>query len=181
MHIKVRLTEDIINQCLQLHYHDQPAGKRMKQRLILIPLMLLGVSGYIAYNELKQPQVGQNFYMALLYASFAFIYYFFMRHRMLRAGGKLLKTLGENASFDMDVNETELTTTTANSTFTQSWSSFTGGLISKDNVLLYQANNSFSMFNNTFFEAGDFEVFKNLMRGNVQPVFEVPESLSTSK
>ena len=178
MHIKVRLTEDIINQCLQLHYHDQPAGKKMKQRLIFIPLMLLGVSGYIAYLELQRPQVGQNFYMALLYASFAFIYYFFMRHRMLRAGGKLLKNLGPNASFEMEVNEIELTTTTQTSSFTQPWDAFTGGLISKDNVLLYQANNSFSMFNHSFFEAGDFEVFKDLVRDNVQPVFEPQPAIS---
>ncbi len=172
MHINVRLTEDIINQCLALHYHEQPTGKRMKQRLVLIPLMLLGVSGYIAYTELQQPKVGQNFYMALLYASFAFIYYFFMKNRLLRAGGKLLKNLGENASFEMEVNERELVTTTKNSTFTQAWNEFTGGLISKDNVLLYQANNSFSMFNYSFFEAEDFVAFKELVRDNVQSVVE---------
>ncbi len=172
MHIKIRLTEDIINQCLALHYHQQPTGQRMKQRLVLIPLVLLAISGYIMYNELKQPAVGQNFYMALLYASFAFIYYFFMKNRLLRAGGKLLKTLGQNASFDMDVNENDLTTTTNNASFTQAWNEFTGGLIGKDNVLLYQANNSFSMFHHTFFEAGDFEGFKDLVRESVQPVIE---------
>ncbi|WP_207492216.1 YcxB family protein [Aridibaculum aurantiacum] len=173
MHIRVRLTEKIINDCLQLHYHDQPTGRRMRQRLYLIPLVMLGIAAFILYNELRSPAVGQNFYMALLYVSFAFIYYFFMRHRMMRAGGKLLRNLGENSSFEMDVNEEELTTTTKSQSFSQPWSSFTGGLISNNNVLLYQANNSFSMFNHSFFEAGDFDRFKQLVQDNVQPVIVV--------
>lgn len=172
MHIQVRLTEQVINECLQLHYHDQPTGRRMRQRLYFIPLVMLGISAFILYNEFNSPALGQNFYMALLYISFAFIYYFFMRHRLMRAGGKLLRSMGENSSFDMDVNEEVLTTTTASSSFSQPWSSFTGGLISKDNVLLYQANNSFSMFDHSFFAEGDFEKFKQLVRDNVQPVIE---------
>jgi hypothetical protein len=173
MHIRVALTEDIINQCLSLHYHDQPAGRRLRQRLILIPLMLIGVAAYLIITELQRPQVGQNFYMAILYICFAFIYYFFMKNRMMRAGKKLLKTLGDNATFDMEVDEEKLTTTTRSNTFTHDWSGFTGGLIGSENVLLYQANNSFSMFHHSFFKAGDFEKFKELVRQNVQPVMEV--------
>jgi hypothetical protein len=174
MQIKVNLTESIINQCLSVHYHDQPTGRRMKQRLILIPLVLVSISAYLIVTELqKSGGVGQNFYMALLYISFALIYYFFMRHRMMRAGGKLLKSLGENASFEMEVDEEKLVTTTRNSTFTSNWEDFTCALISKDNVLLYQANHSFSMFNYSFFLPGDFEIFKTWARNKVQPVLEV--------
>jgi hypothetical protein len=134
---------------------------------------MLSLAAYILWDEYKQPKLGSNFYMALLYISFAFIYYYFMRHRMMRAGGKLLKNLGNNASFEMEVNEHELTTTTHQTTFSQNWSAFTGGLISKDNVLLYQANHSFSMFNHSFFySADDFEQFKSWMREKVQPVLE---------
>ena len=174
MQIKVNLTEDIINQCLSVHYHDQPTGRRMKQRLILIPLVLVSISAYLIVTELqKGGEVGQNFYMALMYISFALIYYFFMKNRMMRAGGKLLKSLGENANFEMEVDEGKLVTITPNSTFTSKWEDFTCALISKDNVLLYQANNSFSMFHHTFFFHGEFEVFKNWARNKVQPVLEV--------
>lgn len=172
MHIKVRLTENIINECLALHYHDQPTGRKMKQRLYLVPLIMLSVAAYILYDEWKQPRLGQNFYMALLYIGFAFIYYFFMRHRMMRAGGKLLKSLGENSSFDVEADEKGLTTTTAQSTFNQPWTAFTGALISCENVLLYQANHSFSMFHHSFFQQNDFDKFKEMVRGNVHPVME---------
>lgn len=173
MRIHVRLTEDIINQSLALHYHDQPSGKKMKQRLLWIPFIMVAISVYLIYTELQQPQAGQNFYMALLYISFALVYYFFMKSRMMRAGKKLLKNLGENASFDMDADEATVTTITSSATITQPWTAFTGALISSNNVLLYQANHSFSMFHPSFFAAGDFEKFKELVRNHVQPVLEV--------
>lgn len=173
MHIKVVLTENIINECLALHYGRQQFGKKQKQRLLWIPLVLISISVYLIYNELQQSSIGQNFYMALLYIAFAFSYYFFMRKRMMNAGSRLLKGLGENSSFDMDISEEGLTTITNKSTFSTSWSAFTRGLITDDNVLLYQADNSFSMFSSRFFTPEDFEVFKRWVREKVHPLQEL--------
>lgn len=173
MHIKIALTEDIINQCLELHYGDQPAGKKTKQRLVWIPLILIIIGGYLIYDEMQQPVIGQNFIMAMLYISFAFAYYFIMRHRMMKAGKRLLKSLGPNARFSIDINGDQITTTTPTGTITNNWTAFTGALISKANVLLYQSNNTFIMFNHTFFAPGDFDRFKNDVRNNVHPLQEV--------
>jgi hypothetical protein len=173
MHININLTEDIINQCLELHYCIQPAGKKLKQRLIWIPLFLVLLGVYLIYDELRQPAPGQNILMGVLYIGFAISYYIFMRHRLVKAGQRLVKRLGPNANFQIDIAGDQLTTTTANGRLTNNWSHFTSGLISKGNVLLYQSNNTFTMFNHTFFEEGDFERFKNMVRTNVQPVREV--------
>jgi hypothetical protein len=172
MHIKIALTEEIINECLALHYGKQQAGKRLKQKLILIPLVLISISIYLIYTELKQPVPGQNFYLAFLYIAFAFAYYFFMRKRMVKAGKQLLKGMGENAAFDMEADEEQLTTITNSGTITHNWSSFTGALISKENVLLYQADNSFTMFNYRFFKEGEFELFKAWTKEKVTPITE---------
>jgi uncharacterized membrane protein len=172
MHIKIALTEEIINECLDLHYNKQLSGKRMKQRLVLIPLILILIAGYLIYTELQQPTPGQNLYMAFLYIAFAFAYYFFMRKRMLKAGKQLLKGLGENATFDMEADEENVTTITNTSKLTNTWNVFTAALVSENNVLLYQANNSFTMFNYRFFEPGEFEIFKAWTREKVAPVTE---------
>ena len=173
MHIKINLTEDIINQCLELHYGDQPVGKKMKQRLLWIPLILFAIAAYLIYDELQQPVPGQNFIMAILYIGFGISYYVFMRKRLMKAGKRLLKNLGPNASFTMDINGDEIITTTTNGTLTTNWSAFTGALISKGNVLLYQSNNTFTMLNHTFFNPGDFDVFKSLVREKVNPLVEI--------
>lgn len=173
MHIKIALTEDIINQCLALHYGDQPAGKKQQQRLLWIPLILLIISAYLVYDELQQPAIGQNFIMAILYVGFAISYYVFMKNRMVKAGKRLMKGLGSNANFTIDVEGDQLTTKTGSSTLTSNWTAFTGALISKGNVLLYQSNSTFTMFNHTFFAPGEFEQFKELVREKVQPLVEV--------
>jgi hypothetical protein len=172
MHIKIALTENIINECLALHYGKQHAGKKQKQKLIWIPLILIVISAYLIYSELKQPVPGQNFYLAFLYIAFAFAYYFFMRKRMVQAGKQLLKGLGANAAFDMEIDEEKLTTITNSATITHNWSAFTGALISSDNVLLYQADNSFTMFNYRFFTESEFELFKGWVREKVTSVSE---------
>lgn len=173
MHIKINLTEDIINQCLELHYGDQAAGKKQKRRLLWIPLMLAIVSAYLIYDELQQPALGQNFIMAILYVGFGISYYVFMKNRMMKAGKRILKSLGPNAKFTININGDDITTKTASATITNGWTAFTGAVLSKGNVLLYQANNTFIMFNHTFFEPGDFDSFKNLVRNHVQPLMEV--------
>lgn len=146
---------------------------KTETKLIWIPLILIIISAYLIYTELKQPVLGQNFYLALLYIAFAFGYYFFMRKRMLNAGKQLLKSLGEHAAFDMEIDEEKLITNTSSATISHKWAVFTGALISQNNVLLYQANNSFTMFNYRFFQPGQFEVFKAWTREKVRPLTEV--------
>ena len=173
MHIKIALTEDIINECLALHYGKQVTGKKLKQRLFLIPSVLIIISAYLIYNEFNRPQPGPNLYLAILYIAFAIAYYLYMKNRMLKSGKQLLKTLGNNASFTMDVNENHLTTTTSTNSFNTDWEAFKSAIISKDNVLLYQADNSFSMFNYRFFYEDDFAIFKAWTKEKVSPVNEV--------
>jgi hypothetical protein len=175
MHIHVALTEEIIDKSLALHYHLQPAGIKLKRRLLYIPLIMFAISAYIIYTEVQQPQLGQNFYMALLYISFGVVYYYFMRHRLMRSGKKMLAGLGENARFEVQVNGDEVTTTTTTSTFTHKLDAFTGALMNKEIVLLYQANDSFSMFHESFFETGDFPRFKELVKTHVQRTADVSE------
>lgn len=172
MFIHLALTKEIINECLKLHYSEKQAANRLKQRLIFIPLALIAISVYLIYIELQRDTPGQNLYMAVLYIAFAFSYYFFMRYRTIKGGKQLLKTLGSNSTFTMEVSDDKLTTTTRAGAFDSNWDSFTHALISKDNVLLYQTNNSFSMFNHRFFEPEDFEAFKVLVRKKVSSVSE---------
>ena len=173
MRIKVSLTEHIINQSLALHYGHSVAGKKSKRKLTVIPVLLLLISIYLFYSELQQPVVGQNFYMAMLYTTFAICYYVVMRNRMVNGGKKLLSGLGENARFEMEVDEEGLTTYTASAVVPTLWTSLTGAMISNELVLLYQADNSFTMFHPTFFEQGDFETFKQLTQTKVEPVMVV--------
>ena len=173
MHIQVALTKDIINQCLELHYDVQPAGKKSSKRLLLIPMLLVVLGGYLIYDEMRQPTPGQNLYMGVLYIGFAIAYYFFMRGRMLNAGGKIMKRMGANATFVVDASQDKVVTKTATQDLVNYWPDFTGALISKGNVLLYQQNETFTMFNHTFFKEGQFEQFKNLVREKVHPVKEV--------
>lgn len=173
MFLQLALTKEIVNECLKLHYGEGLNSKRLRQRLILIPLVLIAIATYLIYDELKKETTGQNFYMAILYIGFGISYYFFMRFRTLNGGSRLLKTLGSNASFTMEIYDDKLVTTTTNGSFDTKWDSFIRGLISDENVLLYQANDSFSMFNHSFFKAGDFEAFKILVRKNVAEMAEI--------
>ncbi len=173
MKIKIALTKDIINQCLLLHYIYHPAGKKSRQKLIWIPIVLLIIAAYLIFTELRQPVLGSNFFLAFLYIAFALGYYIFMRKRMLKGGTMVLKTLQENANFDMDVDEHHLTTFTLTSTLTTRWNELTGALITQHNILLYQADNSFTMFHQSFFGGNDFEVFKTLVRAKIPMLIDV--------
>lgn len=173
MLIQLALTEQIINECLKLHYTEQLAARRLKQRLILIPLALVAISCYLIYSELKRDTPGQNLYMAFLYIAFAISYYFFMRYRTIKGGRQLLKTLGNNATFSMQVFDDKLTTTTQAGTFDTTWESFTHAVISSQIVLLYQSDNSFSMFYHAFFQSDNFERFKLLVKQKVALVREI--------
>jgi len=173
MLIHLDLTEDIINDCLKLHYTEKHTAKKLAQKLILIPLALFVISGYLIYNELKSQEPGQNLYMAFLYIGFAVSYYFFMRYRTIKGGRQLLKTLGSNATFKIEVSDDKLVTTTKAGHFDTTWNSFIRALITNENILLYQANNSFSMFNYKFFKTGDFADFKLLVKEKVAQVTEL--------
>ncbi len=173
MHIKIGLTENIINECLKLHYGDQPAGKKLKKRLIWIPAILICLGIYLLIDEYRQPEKGSNTIMAFLYIAFAISYYLFMRKRLMKAGKRLLKNLGAEKNFTVDITGHQIVTTTPTFSNTLTWNDFTGALISPENVLLYQSNNTFTMFNYSFFKTGDFEEFKNMVRQNVRPFQEV--------
>jgi hypothetical protein len=173
MIIHLSLNEEIINECLKLHYSGKEASSRLRQRLILIPIALLALSAYLIYNELQRETPGQNLYMAFLYIGFAITYYFYMRYRTIKGGKQLLRTLGSNSTFEMYVTDEKLTTTTKSGSFDTTWDSFSRATISTENVLLYQSDNSFSMFNYRFFEGADFEEFKQLVREKVTPLTEV--------
>jgi hypothetical protein len=174
MHIKISLTEDVINKCLSLHYGRQTGSNKLKQRLIFIPAVLIIISCYLIYTEYQKTSPGPNLYLAVLYIAFAVGYYFFMKNRLLQAGKRLLKGMGENAEFEMEVDEEKLVTKTKTGTITTEWSQFIKAIVSKDNVLLYQQDNSFTMFNQSFFHPGDFVVFKTWTREKVSPVIEAP-------
>lgn len=172
MTINLAFTEAIINESLKLHYAQPQASRSLMRRLIFIPLALIGISAYLFYDELKREEPGQNLIMAFLYIGFAASYYFFMRNRTIKGGKQLLKTLGSNSNFVIDADAEKLTTTTKAGSFDSGWDSFTRALISKHNVLLYQTNNTFSMFHHSFFQGDDFEKFKQLVRENVTTVAE---------
>ena len=95
-----------------------------------------------------------------------------MRYRTIKGGGQLLKTLGSHSSFTMDVDGEKLVTTTTSGSFETTWDSFSKAIVSQDNVLLYQADNTFSMFNRRFFTGNDFEDFKRLVREKVTNLLE---------
>jgi len=172
MDIKINLTEGIINESLALHFNHQAIGKRQKQKLVWIPLILITIAVYIIYSESRLPVFTQNFYLAWLYIAFAISYYFFMRKRMVKGGGKILKALGTNASFEMDITEEKITTITNATTIINDWTVFTGALISEKIVLLYQVDNSFVMLHESFFHPGDFGLLKLWVREKVTPLTE---------
>jgi len=172
MIVQLVLTKEIINECLKVHYNEKMNSKRLMQRLILIPIALAGLGIYLIYSELQRPEPGQNLYMGFLYIGFAFSYYFFMRYRTIKGGRQLLKTLGSHSSFNMEILDDRLITTTTSGSFETTWDAFTKALISTDNVLLYQADNTFSMFNRRFFTGNDFEQFKKMVREKVAVVNE---------
>jgi hypothetical protein len=173
MTILINLSAGIIDQCLALHFKHHPFGRRHTRNLLWIPLILLIISGYLIYTELEKDRLGQNFYLALLYCAFAAGYYFYMKKRLLKAGKIMLKSLGDNAHFTMEVDNTNVKTTTSSAVLSTKWNVFIAALIEKEIVLLYQTNDTFSMFHHSFFKKNDFDEFKKLVRNNVQPLIEV--------
>lgn len=169
MIIHIKLTEAIINQSLALHYSQKPSGKGLVRKLYLIPAFLIALAAYIIIDELRQPVIGFNFLMALLYIGFAVSYYFFMKKRLIKSGRRMLRELGEDANYEIEATDEKLVTKTTTQTFTHTWPAFTSALLANDNVLLYQLNNSFTMFNYSFFEPGDFEKFKMMVKENIKP------------
>ena len=173
MHIHIKLTEAIINECLVLHYRQNPASKGLVRKLYLIPAFLLILAVYLIIDDLQQPAIGFNFLMAIMYTGFAISYYFFMKKRLLPRAKSMLRNLGQDAQYEVDATVDQLTTKTYRETFTNSWQSFTKALTGADNVLLYQLNDSFSMFNSSFFEPGDFEKFKIMVQDHITPTVAV--------
>lgn len=173
MHIHIKLTEAIINECLVLHYRQNPASKGLVRKLYLIPAFLLILAVYLIIDDLQQPAIGFNFLMAIMYTGFAISYYFFMKKRLLPRAKSMLRNLGQDAQYEVDATVDQLTTKTYRETFTNSWQSFTKALTGADNVLLYQLNDSFSMFNRSFFEPGDFEKFKIMVQDHITPTVAV--------
>lgn len=173
MHIHIKLTEAIINECLVLHYRQNPASKGLVRKLYLIPAFLLILAVYLIIDDLQQPAIGFNFLMAIMYTGFAISYYFFMKKRLLPRAKSMLRNLGQDAQYEVDATVDQLTTKTYRETFTNSWQSFTKALAGADNVLLYQLNDSFSMFNRSFFEPGDFEKFKIMVQDHITPTVAV--------
>jgi hypothetical protein len=114
-----------------------------------------------------------NVWLGALYIGFAIAYFLYMRHRREHTGKQLLRSLGENSAFTMDVSDDELVTKLADSTIQHGWSIFTKALISKDLILLYQQNNSFSMFERSFFANEDMDRFKTMVRRHVTDIKEV--------
>ena len=167
MHISVHLQPAIINQCLNLHYRYHPLGRRQLKKLVWIPLILIAIASYLIYPEVKQGRYGQNMYMGLLYFTFAIGYYVYMKKRMLKAGKTVASSLGNNAHFQMEITPEQLVTATQDSTLTTTWGEFTEGLIGKNVVLLYQQNGTFSMYHESFFNTGDFDLFKVLVEEKV--------------
>lgn len=166
MEVKVRLNEQIINQSLQLHYRY--FGSSHRRRLLLVPVILIAVSLYLMYTEIQKPVLGTNFYLGILYIVFAVAYYFYMLYRMKNLGKTLLKSLGENVNFDMEIIDSTITTKLASSTTSSDWTTFKNAIISKDIVLLYQQNNTFSMFEKSFFNnEADFSSFKNIITQHI--------------
>jgi len=169
MHIHIKLTEAIINECLALHYKQNPASKGLVRKLYLIPAFLLILAVYLIIDDLQQPAIGFNFLMAIMYTGFAISYYFFMKKRLLPSGKSMLRNLGQDVQYEVEALNDHLITKTYRETFTNSWQNFTSALIAGDNVLLYQLNDSFSMFNRSFFEPGDFEKFKIMVQEHITP------------
>jgi hypothetical protein len=168
MEINVQLTEDIINQSMKLHYASAPAKQRYS--LLYVPAALSFVGIFFIVNELTKPQFGDNGWLGVLYQFMAVGLYFWLKRKRDHTGKFLLKTMGQNASFDMVVNDEELITKLADSTMSHKWAAFHKAIISQNKVLLYQSDQSFTMFEKSFFANNDFDIFKKMVKDHVLDV-----------
>ncbi len=171
MQINIALTEDIVNQSLRLHYRYAPP--RQRYAVLMVPAILMIVAIYLIIKELQKPVFGQSGWLGILYIAMSVGYYFWMNYRREHTGKQLIKGLGNNTVFEMEANEDELITHLSDATFQHQWPAFIKAIISKDLVLLYQQNQSFSMFHYSFFANEDFAAFKQLVRMHVHAVTEV--------
>ncbi len=171
MEINIQLTEDIINQSMKMHYANAPAKQRYS--LFYVPGALSFVGFYFIINELTKPHFGSNGWLGILYQFMAVGLYFYLKRKRDHTGKFLLKAMGQNAAFDMEVNDNELITKLSDSTLSHQWIAFHKAIISKQLVLLYQGNQSFTMFDKTFFANHDFDSFKKMVKEHVMEVKEV--------
>lgn len=171
MEINVQLTEAIINQSMKMHYANAPAKQRYS--LLYVPIVLSFVGVYFIINELGKPQFGSNGWLGILYQAMAVGLYFYLKRKRDHTGKFLLKAMGENAAFDMEVNDNELVTKLSDSTLSHQWVAFHKAIIGRDIVLLYQGNQSFTMFAKSFFSNDDFDRFKKMVKQHVMEVKQV--------
>lgn len=151
-----------------MHYHNAPAKQRYS--LYYVPGALSFVGFYFLINELFKPQFGSNGWLGVIYQGLAVGLYFFLKRKRDHTGKFLLKAMGENTVFDMEVNDAELVTKLSDSTLIHQWTAFHKAIVGRDIVLLYQGNQSFSMFARSFFSNDDFAVFKKLVKAHVMEV-----------
>ena len=171
MEINVQLTEDIINRSLHLHYKSQPPRERWK--ILYVPVLLVGISVYLLIKDYTSHQFTQTSWLAIVYIFMAIALGWYSGYKREHTGKQLLKSFGENSAFDMDVTDDEVITRLSDSTLNFQWTVFTKALISKDIVILYQQNNSLSMFDKSFFANDDFSRFKTMVRKHMMDVKEV--------
>lgn len=154
-----------------MHYASAPAKQRYS--LLYVPAALSFVGFYFIINELTKPQFGSNGWLGILYQAMAVGFYIYLKRKRDHTGKFLLKAMGANATFDMEVNDRELVTKLSDSTLSHQWIAFQKALIGRDIVLLYQGNQSFTMFARSFFANEDFDRFKKLVKDHVMEVKEV--------
>lgn len=171
LQIQIALTEDIVNESLVLHYRNAPF--KQKYAVLYVPVILLAVAIYLIVKEMTLPYFGHSGWLGIVYILMSIGYYFWMTYRREHTGKQLIKSLGENAVFEMDADDGQLVTHLSTATFQHQWPAFIKAIISKNLVLLYQQNQSFSMFHQSFFANNDFDRFKQLVRRHVHAVTEV--------
>ncbi|MES2772946.1 MAG: hypothetical protein V4722_02090 [Bacteroidota bacterium] len=171
MEINVQLTEDIINQSMKMHYANAPAKQRYS--LLYVPAALSFVGLYFLINELFKPQFGTTGWLGIFYQFMAVGLYYYLKRKREHTGKYLLKAMAENAAFDMEVNDEVLVTKLSDSTLSHQWTAFHKAIVGRDIVLLYQGNQSFTMFGRSFFANDDFDRFKKMVKEHVMEVKEV--------
>jgi len=171
MEINVQLTENIINQSMKMHYANAPAKQRYS--IVYVPAALCFVGLYFIINEFTKPKFASNGWLGMVYIGMAVGMYFYLKRKRDHTGKFLLRAMGGNAAFGMEVNDSELLSKLTDGTLSHPWSAFHQATISQNLVLLYQSNQSFTMFADTFFAGNDFDRFKQMVKQHVMAVKEV--------
>jgi len=171
MEVNVRLTEAIVNQSLRLHYAHAPAKQRFS--ILFVPIAMFIVAIYFVVSDARKGVFGTNTWMGIAYVGIAIAYFFYMRHRRVNTGKQLIKLLGSNSNFKMQITDEKLVTDLSSGTLDHPWSIFHRALISNNLVLLYQPNLSFTMLERSFFANGDFDHLQKMTKQHVTDVTEV--------